>query len=104
MELQPPRDPHQGPSLQVIRGRRILQEAYRKHPQRGLRVPVMVPQQRLAKALFPRQMLRAVAVSVSLKLNPFKTKTIAAEYWNTGNDKRDIEPKAIVKIIHVSRA
>ena len=64
----------------------------------------MAPQQRPAKALFPHQKLRAVAVSVSLRLNPFKAKTIAAEYWNTGNDKRDVEPKAIVKVIHVSRA
>ena len=104
MELQLPRDPHQEPNRQVIHGRKTLREAHRKQPQRPVLVLVMVQRGRPVRALFRRQKLRAVAVSVSLPLNPFKAKAIAIEYWNTGNDKRDIEPKAIIKIVHVSRA
>ena len=103
MELQLQRDPHQEPNPQVIHGRKILREAHRKQPQRPVPAPVMAQRGRPVRALFRRQKLRAAAVSVSLLLNPFKAKTIAAEYWNTGNNKRDIEPKAIVKIVHVSR-
>ena len=102
MELQLPRDPHQESSPQVIRGRKTQREAHRK--QRLVPAPVMAQRGRPAKALFRRQKLREVAVSVSLGLNPFKAKAIAVEYWNTGNDKRDVEPKAIVKIVHVSPA
>lgn len=103
MELQLPLDQHQGPSPRVIHGLKILREVHRKQPLRQIRVPVTGPQQRPAKALFPRQTLRGVAVSVSLRLYLFQTKTVAAEYWETGNDKRDIKPRAVVKIIHVSR-
>lgn len=103
MELQLPRDPRQEPNPQVIRGRKTLREAHRKQPKRPLPVPVTAQRGRPARALFRRQKLRAVAVSVGLLLNSFKAKTVAAEYWNTGNDKRDVEPKAIVKIFHVSR-
>ena len=103
MELQLPQDQHQGPSPLVIRGLKILREAYQKQPLRQIRVPVMAPQERPAKALLPHLKLRGVAVSVSVRLIPFKTKTVAAEYWQTSNNKRDIKPRAIVKTIHVSR-
>ena len=100
MELQLLQDQHQGPSPLVIRGLKILQEAYRKQP---LRVLVMAPQERPAKALLPHLKLRGVAVSVSLHLIPFKTETVAAEYWQTSNGKRDINPRAIDKTVYVSR-
>ena len=103
MELQLPQDQHQGPSPRVIRGLKILRGAHRKQPLRQIRVLVMAPQERPAKALSPHLKLRGVAVSVSLRLIPSKTKTVAAEYWQTGNDKRDIKPRAIVKTIYVSR-
>ena len=63
----------------------------------------MIPQGRPAKALLPHPKLRGVAVSVSLRLIPSKTKTVVVEYWQTSNDKRDIKPRAVVKIISVSR-
>lgn len=103
MELQRPRDQHRGPDPLVIHGLKFLQEVYQKQPLRQIRVPVMAPQERPAKALLPHLKLRVVAVSVTLRLIPFKTKTVAAEYWQTSNDKRDIKPEAFVKTIHVSR-
>lgn len=72
MELQLPQDQHQGPSPRVIRGLKILREAHRRQSLRQVRVLVMPPQERPAKAPFPRPKLQGVAVSVALRLIPFK--------------------------------
>ena len=103
MELQLPRDQLRGSSPRVIRVLKILREVHRKQPVRQIRVLVMIPQEQPAKALLPYPKLRGVAVSVSLHLIPSETKTVVVEYWQTSNDERDIQPRAIVKIISVSR-